>query len=154
MIPHGFFCDAQTHGTRSTSQILVAWLPLFGAFEIRIELFVTVCTKSVFQWIRCTGPQPLSQFKSCWHICVLVTYDLRDFLFFQIMTAVLSKKPDTSLDVDLDLPKFFWFHFRPKQRKEVIDDEKISFFQSFFRLWVPQLIKEQLFSSNSTDCCV
>ena len=78
--------------TRSRGQILVAWLVLFGAFEIRIELFVTVCTKSVFQWIRCTAPRPLSQFKSCWHICVLVTYDLRDFLFFQICQLLFFRK--------------------------------------------------------------
>ena len=43
------------------------------------------------------------------------------------MAAVLSKKPDTSLDVDLHLPKFFWFHFRPKQRKEVIDEKSLFF---------------------------
>ena len=78
--------------TRSRGQILVAWLVLFGAFEIRIELFVTVCTKSVFQWIRCTAPRPLSQFKSCWHICVLVTYDMRDF--FSLQTRHLLFSPE------------------------------------------------------------
>ena len=115
---------------RSRGQILVAWLVLFGAFEIRIELFVTVCTKSVFQWIRCTAPRPFSQFKSCWHICVLVTYDMRDSFLFKFDICCF---PPKSVDHDQGLPINFWF--RSKQRKEVMKTKITISFRPWFPSW-------------------